>query len=389
MAKSVQIVKSAVLKTAASKEQKRFNAHLATIKKLKIQIETAKERALELGKIGSEKIRPAQKKMFDALKKFLLYFEESPHQNVLKKKQREKYINILLELSGLYLSFDSADERMKAIYDAHAPTEFENEKVETIEFAKQTLVDILNAQLGTDFTIDDIENLDDPFSNPKVIEKIAAFKEREKNAAKQPDTKQKGKTEKQIAKENQKKAAEKVVSKTTKQIYLDLVKNFHPDTELDEARKQEKTEIMQQITAAYHDDDYIKLLELQMSLLQDRENAVLNFTEPQLKHLNDALKNQISELEGTLYSTVPSAVNGFPYGQFFDFNVNFMHHKVNSFLNDCKAEGQRFMEWRKLVESKQGFQELVKSFEFEEEEDFDFIDAESLQLLQMMLKNQK
>jgi len=41
------------------------------------------------------------------------------------------------------------------------------------------------------------------------------------------------------------------VKKTTRQIYVDLVKHCHPDREQDELKRIEKTEWMKQITAAY------------------------------------------------------------------------------------------------------------------------------------------
>ena len=57
---------------------------------------------------------------------------------------------------------------------------------------------------------------------------------------------------------------EKMLKSLRRCFYLDLVKTFHPDRELDEAEKIRKTAIMQRVTDAYEKNDLLVLLELQL-----------------------------------------------------------------------------------------------------------------------------
>jgi hypothetical protein len=377
MPKQTQIIKTAELKGVLSKEQKRFNGYLQKIKTLKLQIEESKEVALELGKLAQSKIRPTEERMFEIWKKFILHFDQISFANGLKKKQQEKYEAILFELADLYLNNAKVDKDIKAVFDKYSEDSFDDIQAEGHEMSKDYIISIFKQQFDVDIDPEDIEDSKDPFNNPKLFEKMAEAKQ--KLEQKQADAKQqkaerdtqKKKSDKQIESEERKKVAESAISKTTKQIYMDLVKNFHPDTEQDEERRIWKTDIMQQITAAYNEDDYIRLLELQMSLLEDRGNALTAFDDKQLKYFNDALKKQIDEFSMKLEMGSPAANPMFPYGHLFDLNRNRMHYKVNDFLKDIKQQENQYTQWLGFIQTQEGFKDFVKRYELEEDDDFD------------------
>jgi hypothetical protein len=377
MTKQTQIIKTAELKGVLSKEQKRFNDYLKKIKTLKIQIEESKDIALELGKLAQTKIRPAEERMFEILKKFLLHFDQVSFADALKKKQKERYEAILFELADAYLADAKMDEAVKAIFDRYSEESFDEIQEEGLEMGRDFIVNFFKQQFDVDIDPEDIQDVRDPFNNPKLFEKIAEAKikhdqNQAENKQKQAEKDaQKKKSDKQIQSEERKKVAESAISKTTKQIYMDLVKNFHPDTEQDEERRLWKTDIMQQITAAYNEDDYIRLLELQMSLLEDRDNALTAFDDKQLKYFNDALKGQMSELSMQLQMGSPAMNPGFPYSNLFDLNRNRMFYKVDNFLKTTKKQENQYAQWLKWIQTKEGFNDFVKNYELDEGDDFD------------------
>jgi hypothetical protein len=389
MTKQNQIIKTAELKGVLSKEQKRFNDYLKKIKTLKIQIEESKDIALELGKLAQSKIRPAEERMFEIWKKFLLHFDQVSFGDALKKKQKERYEAILFELADAYLADAKVDEAVKAIFDRYSQESFDDIQEEGLEMGRDYIVALFKQQFDVDIDPEDIQDVKDPFNNPKLFEKIAEAKikhdqNQAENKQKQAEKDaQKKKSDKQIQSDERKKVAESAISKTTKQIYMDLVKNFHPDTEQDEERKKWKTDIMQQITAAYDEDDYIRLLELQMSLLEDRENALTAFDDKQLKYFNDALKGQMSELTAQLQMGSPAMNPGFPYGHLFDLNRNRMHYKVDSFLKTRKKQENQYAQWLKFIQTKEGFNDFVRNYELDEGDDFD------MGFMMEMLKNMR
>ena len=377
MAKQTEIIKSAELKGVLSKEQKRFNQYLQKIKTLKNQIESVKDLALDFGKITQEKISPEEKKLSEVWKKFLIHFDTSFFIKDLKPKQKERYGAIIFEIADLYLANIGTDPEITAIFNKYSDEDFEDMEAEAETMGKDYIIAMFKEQFDIDLDPDDITDVKDVSNNPKVFEKLAEAKEKMKQKAEDQAQRKieedalKKKTDKQIASEERKKAVESAVSKTTKQIYLDLVKNFHPDTELDEERKAWKTGIMQEITAAYEEDDYIRLLELQMSLLEARENVVSTFDDKQLKFFNDALKNQISELEMKMRMSSPSANPMFPHSELFDINPNRMHYNIDRFLKECKGQQKQFTTWHAETQSKEGFKYFVKSYDLSEDDGFD------------------
>ena len=388
MAKQNEVVKTAELKGVLSKEQKRFNGYLQKIKALKLQNESIQELTIEFGKIVQNKLKPAKEKVTQDLRDFIVSLDKSVFSLDLKGKQAEKHGQILFELADLFLSELNKDEEIIKIFNKYSVENFETIRTEANNEGRDSLIQMFKMQFGVDIDPDDITDLDDPMNNPILFEKIAEAKEKMKQKAEEQAEKkaerdaQKKKSSKQLLEEAQRKSAESAVSKTTKQIYMDLVRNFHPDTEMDEERKIWKTEIMQQITAAYEEDDYIRLLELQMSLLDERENAVSSFDEKQLKFFNDALKNQISELEMKLQMSSPNANPTFPFGHLFDMNPNRLHYNIKQFTKDCQGQEKQYNTWLQMIQTKYGFKEFVKRYEIQEDDMFNM--SEMMEIMEMM-----
>ena len=177
---------------------------------------------------------------------------------------------------------------------------------------------------------------------------------------------------KQLLEEAQRKSAESAVSKTTKQIYMDLVRNFHPDTEMDEERKIWKTEIMQQITAAYEEDDYIRLLELQMSLLDERENAVSSFDEKQLSPRQVQSAISASKNKGEDYELFASRIEYADEKRAVEagvgsasFRLQKNQESLDSFITACKINGRDVKAFRISIGELRSRKDLVWQGRFE------------------------
>jgi hypothetical protein len=371
------LVKSAQLKGALSKEQKRFNGYLQKIKTLKEQIELSRELAIDLSRMVQEKVNPTEEKMLAAWKELILSLDRSMFAPNLTPKQYDKYEAIVFEHADSYLGSGKIDEEIKAIFDKHSDESFDDMTAEGEEHGKEYLIEMLKHQFGIDIDPDEIQDINNPFNNPSIIEKIHAAQEEQKKTAEEKAQQRaefeanRPKSDKQIEKEARKKAAETAVSKTTKQIYMDLVRNFHPDTEQDEAKRLWKTQIMQQITVAYNDDDYIKLLELQMTLLEDRDNAVEKFNEKELKYFNDALKQQVDDLQMQLQMNSPAMNPMFPGAELFSLNRDQMLRNINSHVKDLQKELKIYRNVIEHIQTIWGFKDYIKRYELADEMDID------------------
>jgi hypothetical protein len=371
------LVKTAQLKGALSKEQKRFNGYLQKIKTLKEQIELSRELAIELSRMVQEKVNPTEEKMLAAWKELILSLDRSMFAPNLTPKQYDKYEAIVFEHADSYLGSGKIDEDIKAIFDKHSEDSFDDMTAEGEEHGKEYLIEMLKHQFGIDIDPDEIQDINNPFNNPSIIEKIQAAQEEQKKTDEEKAQQRaefeanRPKSDKQIEKEARKKAAETAVSKTTKQIYMDLVRNFHPDTEQDETKRLWKTQIMQQITVAYNDDDYIKLLELQMTLLEDRDNAVEKFNDKELKYFNDALKQQVDDLQMQLQMNSPAMNPMFPGAELFSLNRDQMLRNINSHVKDLQKNLKIYRNVLEHIRTMGGFKDYVKRYELNDEMDFD------------------
>lgn len=86
-------------------------------------------------------------------------------------------------------------------------------------------------------------------------------------------------------------------TKSVRKVYMDLVKAFHPDLEIDEAEKLRKTEIMQRVTQTYQENNLLELLKLQIEFERIDQDHLENLGKEQLTYYNLVLKEQVEELE--------------------------------------------------------------------------------------------
>jgi hypothetical protein len=363
-------------KSVLSKEQKRYNNLLSAIKRLQKDIEEIKRMDLELRKIGETKVTPVEKKVMSAQKEFIILMDKSAFVDSLKKKQTQRYHAIIAQEAESLLNSNiyCDDEEVMVLYDRHSEddmswqAQMEADEAEQLDFAAQ----MANHMFGIDL---DPEDMKDP---EKLMHKMNARKEemmaeQEGYEAKRQERK---KTAKQLEAEANRKAVENAVNRTAKQIYHDLVKHFHPDKEPDETLRIQKTEIMKEITAAYEANNHLKLMELQINLLAG-ENVFAKFNEKQLKYFNDILKKQKEELEMEYEINSPYS-NGNIYAQLFDTNPYIMNRKIKEHIEHFERYMHMVNGWIELIRTKEGFKDLVKNYELDDDSDDDFFDPDLL-----------
>lgn len=135
----------------------------------------------------------------------------------------------------------------------------------------------------------------DPEQVRKIEEQLRA-KFEEKKANEKP----RKKTKKELEKEKLLKAEEELKSKSLRSVYITLSKLLHPDFETDEDVKQQKEEVMKQVTTAYEKKDLSTLLRLELEWgLKTHENLI-ELSEQKLKIFIQVLKERRQELNHEL-----------------------------------------------------------------------------------------
>jgi hypothetical protein len=271
-----------------TKLQKQFNTNIQKIDRLKREIIFVKAEMDQIQvKITSE-IFPLEKKLIEVQVKKIFYLDALFQQNIFKKRDNETLSEMIIEwISELINRTDSPE--LEGIFTRHNDgISFEEAYEEANKKASETLKDSFSSIFGMKF--DEDADLSDPeklqeFLNQQDTTNKAEYEARKAN---------KKKTAKQIEKEEKQRQEIKNLNKTSRQIYMELVKAFHPDREKDELEKERKTLLMHRITEANEKDDLFELLRLRLELLgTDFEHS----NDESLKYYVKLLIQQVAELE--------------------------------------------------------------------------------------------
>ena len=360
------VLTSASADKSLSKEQKRFNQLVRRIKQVRGELTKGRHAEDVLRTIHLPVVLAAEKASITAHRALILALHESPWRDRLGKKMKKDLAEVMVsELHDLLsTSLYAEDAQLKELYQHYEPdhTSFDEVRAEDEEWEKSMAAEAMKNMFGLDVSPDDLDNPEKMQQHAaSFMNDVRSFEQQRQNAGKQ-----KKKTAKQIAREseaeNRRQEAESALKKTTRQIYIDLVKHFHPDREPDEALRQEKTETMKQITAAYEAGDQLRLLELQMTLLSDRENAFADFDEGFLKHFNNSLQHQLRELEMELHFQQSGSPEN-PLMHLFHPNPDIMQRQVKHHVTEMKKRTRQDGDWTsRITTSETDYRDLIRQF---------------------------
>ncbi|RZG86314.1 molecular chaperone DnaJ [Acinetobacter venetianus] len=139
---------------------------------------------------------------------------------------------------------------------------------------------------------------------PENDEQSASFEDDfEHYAAEQQQAREQAKQQKQQQKREQ---AEQMAAQSLKTVYLKIAAMIHPDREQDESKKAEKTELFQQASQAYEQQDLFYLLKLQLQLEQNKGVGAKELSAEQVKFYKLALDAQSQQLESQIAEILDS-----------------------------------------------------------------------------------
>jgi hypothetical protein len=95
-------------------------------------------------------------------------------------------------------------------------------------------------------------------------------------------------------------AEEEFRKRSLANIYKQLARVLHPDFERDSERQKDKVQLMQELTAAYRQNDLHTLLRLEMQWIENEGGDIDRLTEEKLGVYNEVLTEQVRGLENRL-----------------------------------------------------------------------------------------
>lgn len=283
-----------------SKAQKEFNRLSTRIVNLERDVANFREAATRLRQRVQTEYRPLQARHNDQRAALVRHLDRAFGTRKLTKVERKKIVNIIVNCC--YDLVDRGYADLQAILEKHAPPESEMEAVAADVQTSEALKMLFSQQFGIKFDpAVDVTSREkfEAYVAQQMAEKESEFAEQEAQQAEHRA--QRPKTAKQKAAEEKKLTEEKNITKSVRTLYMELVKALHPDREPDEAEKTRKTALLQQVTAAYEKNELLTLLRLQLELLHIDQAHLSNLAEEQLRYYNKLLREQVRELDETLY----------------------------------------------------------------------------------------
>ena len=351
-----------------SKLQKQFNANVKKINELKKQLKDDETSLQEIVTRIQGEIIPVEQKRFDKIAELIYVFDKQHDDPFFKKKEKAKIADFIINQSHGLIE-NNGNQELKILYDKYAHKSFDKMDAEAENATAEMMKNMMSSMFGVEF------DADADVSDPQKMQEYMEKKMQEKQADSQAKKANKKKTDKQIEKEEKIKEEAKNVSKAARSIYTDLVKAFHPDRERDETERNRKTEIMKRVTQAYENDDLFELLRLKIEL-QETDTELFTMADEQLKYYNKMLKEQVRELEESLWQLRmqgKESMGGEDLLTRFGGDEKTMKLKITRQVNKLKNNIKLIEQDILSLRIKENMRIFLKDYQLQEDDDEDFM----------------
>ena len=351
-----------------SKLQKQFNANVKKINELKQQLKDDGEQLRVIVTRIQSDIIPVEHKHFEKITELVYVFDKHHNDPFFKKKEKAKIADFVVNKSHELIE-TTGNEDLKILYEKYTKESFDEMDAEAENATAEMMKNMMSSMFGVDFE----EGAD--VSDPQKMQQYMERKMEEKQTETQARKASKKKSDKQIEKEEKIKEEAKNISKAARSIYTDLVKAFHPDRERDETERVRKTEIMKKVTQAYEEDDLFELLRLKIEL-QGADIESLTMADEQLKYYNKILKEQVRELEESLWQLRMQGSGPMGGGDLlsrFGGDEKSMKAKITRQVNKLKNNIRMVEQDILTLGVKENMRRFLKDYQIQEDIDDDFM----------------
>lgn len=332
-------------KKLLSPQQKEFNRLTKKIAEIREQIQRFTDLGQRISQRAAGELQPLITQHQGLRADMVRLLDRMFRQQKFNKTETRKLRHIITDMS--FELADAGFDDLKEIFNRHNPDQdFDIAEAEADEITASMMKEMASMMYGIQFDDDADVSTPEKFQ-AYVAEKIAerdavqdqSAREAEARRAAKPKTlKQLEAEAKKIAKDEKRKQEEKKITQSVREVYMDLVKAFHPDREPDEAEKVRKTAIMQRVTAAYEDNDLLALLQFQLEFERIDSSHLDSLAADKLHYFNKSLRNQEAELNEALWDIESQLMQMANLGPFDYFNPNQLESKFDKSVKLVKKE---------------------------------------------------
>jgi hypothetical protein len=286
-----------------SKAQRAFNRLVTKVEELRARLDREIRRLNEALAYYGKHLHPRLQRQTALRKELVRLLAPFLDGNQLKRKSERETLRMFIgeQINEIAQEEGSlTDEDLRAFFKQVYDVDFgqvEQEEMEEVCSAVKEMFGELDIEIDLSDLRPDMSAEELAAKTAEMAERIQQKAEEEKRVFRPPAHRQ---TKRQWEKEERMRQAEQLRNKSIASVYKRLAKVLHPDLEPDAGRKQAKGTLMQELTAAYRNNDLYTLLRLELEWIQREEGDVERLTEEKLSIYNQVLKEQVSELEREL-----------------------------------------------------------------------------------------
>jgi hypothetical protein len=286
-----------------SKAQRAFNRLVTKVEELRARLDREIHRLDKVLAYYGKYIHPRLQRQTALRKELIRALVPFLDGNRLKGKSERKTLRMLIgeqinEIAGEEGTL--TDKDLQVVFKQVHGVDFGQVEQEEMEEMRSVMEEMFG-ELGIGIDLSDLrpEMSDEELASKaaEMADRIQQKAEEEEGAFRPPGNR---KTKRQLEKEERTRQAEQLRNKSIASVYKQLAKVLHPDLEPDAGRKQAKGTLMQELTAAYRNNDLHTLLRLELEWIHREEGDVERLTEEKLSIYNQVLKEQVFELEREL-----------------------------------------------------------------------------------------
>lgn len=267
-----------------SAQQKKLNRLIDKIEQQKISLSMWENAQAEIQQHTRQKLLPVYSELHEVLFQQLEQLWNMLHSHEFSKANLQQLDEKIAQLVHmLKRSKMLNDEQLKLVkqietfYQQHVQQSIKkNKKVQSVKFE-------LNENFDQNIELEEGD-----------FEQYAAEQQQAREQAKQ------------LRQQQKREQAEQMAAQSLKTVYLKIAAMIHPDREQDETKKEEKTELFQQASQAYEQQDLFYLLKLQLLLVQNKGVGAKELSAEQVKFYKLALDAQSQQLESQIEEILDS-----------------------------------------------------------------------------------
>lgn len=271
-------------KDEPSPQQKKLNRLIDQIEQQKISLAAWQNAQAEIQQHTRQKLMPVYSELHEILFQQLDQLWMLLQQHEFSKADMQQLDEKIAQLARMLKRSQMLNEvqlslvkQIDTFYQQHAQQSVKkNKKVQSAKFELHE-----SSDQSSEFEQDDFEQ-------------YAAEQQQAREQAKQ------------LRQQQKREQAEQMATQSLKTVYLKIAAMIHPDREQDETKKEEKTELFQQASQAYEQQDLFYLLKLQLQLEQNKGVWTKELSAEQVKFYKLALDAQSQQLESQIEEILDS-----------------------------------------------------------------------------------